>query len=63
MKNPGFLALQLKIPIHSNLEEFIIHALKFAFPAEAGPLNRGMTTAHSAPPIVELIAGNDEIYV
>ena len=50
-------------PVLAALEEFIIHGLKYAFPAEPGPPDRGMPTAHSAPPLSEHIAGTEEIYV
>ena len=37
------------------LEEFLIHGLKYVFPARRGPLARGVPTAHSAPPLDKLI--------
>jgi hypothetical protein len=33
------------------LLEFIIHGVKYAFPAERGPLTRGMPTSYAAPPM------------
>ena len=33
------------------LLEFLIHGVKYAFPAEPGPVCRGIPTSHSAPPI------------
>ena len=33
------------------LLEFLLHGLKFVFPAKRGPIVRGMPTAHSAPPL------------
>ena len=49
--------------IQKSLLEFIIHGLKYAFPAELGPPDRGMPTAHSAPPLIDMIADDSEIFV
>jgi hypothetical protein len=38
------------------LLEFLVHGLKFVFPAKRGPIVRGMPTAHSAPPLNKSIA-------
>jgi hypothetical protein len=40
-----------KIPIKASAQEFLIHGLKYVFPAEPGPMTRGLPTAHSARPI------------
>ena len=36
---------------HQALVEFLVHGLKYVFPAKRGPIVRGMPTAHSAPPL------------
>jgi len=41
------------------LLEFILHGLKYVYPAEPGPLCRGVPTAHSAPPLSKEIVSND----
>ena len=46
----------------SAMAEFLIHGLKYAFPAEIGPPSRGVPTAHSAKPISDIIR-SEEIYV
>jgi hypothetical protein len=33
------------------LEEFLIHGLRYAFPAEKGAMTRGLPTAHAAEPL------------
>ncbi len=44
--------------------EFLIYGLKYVFPAEPGPLVRGMATAHSAPPLAKhIVAGESDNYV
>lgn len=42
------------------LEEFLVHGLKYAFPAERGELTRGVPTSYGAPPLRALIAPTDD---
>lgn len=42
------------------MEEFIIHGLKYSFPATIGPETRGLATAHSAMPMSGLISSKDD---
>lgn len=37
----------------TNFNEYVIHALKYDFPAEIGPVMRGIPTAHSADFVAE----------
>lgn len=49
---------------HSAVEEFLIHGLKYVFPAERGGLTRGVATSYGAFPLCELVgAGSDPIPV
>ncbi|MCP4447624.1 MAG: hypothetical protein GY811_20135 [Myxococcales bacterium] len=41
------------------LVEFLVHGLKYVFPAKRGPIVRGMPTAHSAPPLNETIIDDE----
>jgi hypothetical protein len=43
-------------PLRANLAEFLIHGVKYSFPAETGARTRGLPTAHGAGPLRELIA-------
>ena len=43
------------VPNYRNLEEFLIHGLKYVFWAEQGEMTRGMPTAYAAPPLAELL--------
>jgi hypothetical protein len=43
-------------PQRSNLQEFLIHGVKYAFPAERGGVTRGISTAEGAPPLNEHFA-------
>src|SRR5690606_20665470 len=38
----------------SNLLEFVVHGVKYAFAPERGQVTRGIPTAHAAPPLKEL---------
>ena len=40
-------------PQRSNLKEFLIHGVKYAFPVEHGGVTRGIATAEAAPPLRE----------
>ena len=47
-------------PILPALEEFLVHGLRYAFPAMAGEIVRGMPTAWAAPPLESEFASNPE---
>jgi hypothetical protein len=47
-------------PNLAALEEFLIHGVKYAFPAQRGELSRGVPTAYAAPPLNALISQPDE---
>lgn len=47
-----------------NLHSFIVHGLKFVFPAQAGAMTRGIPTAFAAPMLKGLlVSGGEYIYV
>ncbi|WP_428622537.1 hypothetical protein [Sedimenticola sp.] len=39
------------VPNMRNLEEFLVHGLRYVFVPERGQMCRGMLTAHAAPPL------------
>ncbi len=45
------LSADKKMLMKSNLIDFLQYGLRYAFPAEPGPIQRGMLTAQSAPPL------------
>jgi len=47
-------------PNYVALEEFLIHGVKYAFPAVRGELSRGVPTGYAAPPLNESIVQTDE---
>lgn len=61
------LAVQLAVkneeiisPHIRNLEEFLVHGLKYAFVPEIGRLTRGIPTAYAAPPLDKHFAESTE---
>lgn len=51
-----------RVVFKTALYNFIEHGLKFVFPAEPGPIVRGLPTAHSAPILKDYFV-SDENYV
>ena len=45
----------------SGLEEFLVHGLKYAFPAEHSELTRGMATSYAAEPLKSEIAPSNDL--
>ena len=41
-------------PNLSALEEFLLHGVKYAFPAEHGEVTRGLPTSFAAPPLKDV---------
>lgn len=41
-----------------NLEEFLVHGLKYVFVVERGEMTRGIPTGYAAPPMEELLFAN-----
>lgn len=63
-RTAGFIDTDKKTVIKPALAEFLLHGLKYMFPAKPGPICRGTPTAHSAPPLDRVIvAANEEHYV
>jgi hypothetical protein len=48
-------------PNISALEEFLIHGLKYAFPAEHSNVTRGVPTSYAAAPLKSAVASSDEL--
>jgi hypothetical protein len=48
-------------PNLSALEEFLLHGVKYAFPAEHGQVTRGLPTSFAAPPLKDEIASGDDL--
>lgn len=48
------------LPNIRNLEEFLVHGLKYVFVPDRGEMTRGMPTAYAAPPLDNLFIYGDE---
>src|SRR6266852_4961065 len=48
-------------PNVSALEEFLVHGLKYAFPAEHGEVTRGIPTSYAAEPLKSEISMSNEL--
>ncbi|HET9054289.1 MAG TPA: hypothetical protein VFM90_08960 [Cyclobacteriaceae bacterium] len=52
------------VPVLDAIEEFLIHGVKYAFPAKHGSIVRGIPTSYAAEPLSKIIlAGNEPIPV
>lgn len=57
----GLMNMRHRRPILAALEELLVHGVKYVFPAERGPVTRGIPTAHAAPPLVSEFIATDEL--
>ena len=58
----GLLSADKQILMKKAFLEFLEYGLKFVFPQKSGAVLRGIPTAHSAPPLSQLLNA-DEIFV
>lgn len=47
---------ELRSPLLANLEEFLVHGVRYAYPPEIGGITRGVATAGSHPVFLEELA-------
>jgi len=57
----GLFDLESKRPRMNALREYLIHGVKYAFPAHRGAPTRGMPTSYAAPPLRELIQHEEKV--
>ena len=58
----GLISADKKLLMKNNLLDFLEHGLRYVYPAEPGAIQRGMPTAHNAPPLNNIISA-EESYV
>ena len=58
----GLLSNDKKTVMKNNLLDFLEYGLRYVFPAEPGSIQRGVFTAHSAPPL-NIFVSAEESYV
>lgn len=51
----------IRTVLHPNLLEFLVHGVRYAFPAKIGPPVWGMPTAHAAPPLNRVIVADQPL--
>jgi predicted transcriptional regulator len=54
----GLIDFKKQAVARQNLWEFMVHGVKYVFPAETGALVRGIPTAHSHPQVRDRFSGN-----
>ena len=47
----GLIEPVTRAPLRKPLEEYLLHGVRYAFPAKRGSLARGIPTAYAAPPL------------
>ena len=52
----GLLSADKKKLMKNNLLDFLEYGLRYVYPAEPGAIQRGMPTAHNAPPLNNIIS-------
>ena len=57
----GLLSPASRRPNRKALLEFLVHGLRYVYPAKHGGVTRGTPTAHAAPPLKALIVGDHEL--
>lgn len=63
-RHVGLLDSSKKNVVWPSLLEFILHGLKYVYPAQPGPICRGIPTAHSAPPLSShIVSSENDQYV
>ncbi len=48
-------------PVLQAVEEFLVHGVKYAFPATRGGVTRGVPTSHAAAPLSRLIVASADL--
>ena len=58
-KIAGLLSADKKRLMKSNLLDFLEHGMRYVYPIEPGAIQRGIPTAHSAPPLNKFISSRE----
>ena len=60
LRDAALLAPDKRSPLRANALEFLVHGLKYVFPAKLDAIKRGVPTAHSALPLSKKIKSASE---
>lgn len=55
----GLIDPESRLPLRKPLEEYLLHGVRYAFPAKPGAVARGVPTAYAAPPLAEKFSSDD----
>jgi len=55
----GLIDGDTRIPLRKPLQEYLLHGVRYAFPAKFGSVARGMPTAYAAQPLSSRITSDD----
>ncbi len=58
-RRAGLLDSSKKKILRFPILDFLVYGLRYVYPAQPGPLCRGMPTAHSAPPLSQMIVSDE----
>ena len=47
-------------PVIRNLEEFLLHGLRYVFVPDRGEITRGMPTLHAGPPLSQMLVSSGD---
>jgi hypothetical protein len=57
----GLIDPNSRMPLRKPLEEYLLHGVRYAFPAKRGPVTRGIPTSYGAPPLAQYFNAPDEL--
>ncbi|MEI6674945.1 MAG: hypothetical protein WCO57_07185 [Verrucomicrobiota bacterium] len=55
LRKPGDAGRTMPVPVAAAMEEFLLHGLKFIWPAKRGPMTRGVATGSSCESVSRLL--------
>jgi DNA-binding Lrp family transcriptional regulator len=55
----GLISPESRVPLRKPLAEYLLHGVRYAFPASPGSVARGIPTAYAAPPLSEQMSPED----
>jgi hypothetical protein len=57
----GLIDPNSRMPLRRALEEYLLHGVRYAFPAKRGPVTRGIPTSYGAPPLAQYFHAAEEL--
>jgi hypothetical protein len=57
----GLIDPNSRMPLRKPLQEYLLHGVRYAFPAKRGSVTRGIPTSYGAPPLAQYFHAPDEL--